>query len=75
MKSIARDSELFKILQLWAGASYLNISSSAGHDELIRNEMLSIAARNLDESGLDQFQRYLDLYYTKEGPFRMSRSL
>ena len=53
---------------------FLNIDYQAGIDELIKNEMISIAERNLDEIGLAQFKRYLDLYYTKEGPFRMSRS-
>ena len=74
MKKITADSELHKILQLWAGAAFLNIDYQAGIDELIKNEMISIAERNLDELGLDQFKKYLDLYYTKEGPFRMSRS-
>ena len=72
-QSIEAGSELEELILIWAGATYLNIDTHAGHDVLIKNHLLELASRKLTEEGFTKFEIYLNKYFTREGVYSLSR--
>ena len=66
-------SKLEEIYYLWTGASFLNISTSSGHDETLKSHFIQLASEELDETKMEKFMTYLNLYFTKTGLFKMER--
>ena len=73
--SIEPGSNLERITWLWCGASFLNISEDAGHDQMIKDRMMELARSDLSycEEKIHEFEQYIDTYFTRTGQFSMNR--
>ena len=68
-------SNLERIAWLWCGSSFLNISEDAGHDQMIKDRMMELAAVDLAycDGKIEEFERYIEKYFTRTGQFSMNR--
>ena len=71
--SLPAESKLNEIYYLWSGASYLNISTSARHDITLKQHMIHLAQEELNDEQMSRFTDYLDLYFSRDGVYRIDR--
>ena len=66
-------SKLDDLSYIWIGSSFLNINTSSGHDETITCHLKELAAQELNETKMELFNNYLNVYFNKTGIFRLQR--
>ena len=71
--SIPANSKLNDIYFVWCGSAYLNIATSARHDVTLKNYIIELASQEYDEARMSRFMDFLNLYFNKNGVFRMQR--